>query len=410
MGARLGLALAVLCLAVLMAPMVTASSAPAPRATVTAGPLATPAFDGNPCGHPARDDPSCPTWNRCSRLASCTGDAPDPTIIKAGAAFLAISTGTPLGNSLQVLVSDHATSGYHAWPMGQCPTPGGSVACRLRYGSSAFGIDGRQGLPSWTLPGTQLAPAAAFLDGRWVLYFAGRSASTGRYCLGVAVLDERYAGRATAIRLPTDPTSPPLFIAPPTSTGPLRCEPPSRFGRTMGLVDPSVFVDPVDGTPWLAYKANDGSSPLAAVLLAQQLTPDGLHLTGKAHLLLTQDSASLLWEATIENPEMVQIQGRYRLLFSAGLWNTAGYSEAMATCTGPSGPCRQPNRPFLTSTPTAVGPGGGSVLTVDGTLDMAVAAWNPTCVGYPGQSTPSGCSTGARRLFVVPLEVSGRPR
>ena len=156
----------------------------------------------------------------------------------------------------------------------------------------------------------------------------------------------------------------------------------------MGLVDPSVFVDPVDGTPWLAYKANDGSSPLAAVLLAQQLTPDGLHLTGKAHLLLTQDSASLPWEATIENPEMVQIQGRYRLLFSAGLWNTAGYSEAMATCTGPSGPCRQPNRPFLTSTPTAVGPGGGSVLTVDGTLDMAVAAWNPTCVGYPGQSTP----------------------
>ena len=398
-GARLAAVLLALVAVLGVAPEVAGAG---PRSVVASLP-ATPAFDGNPCGTPARDDPGCPTWNRCSRLKSCTGDAPDPTIIHAGSAYLALTTGTALGNSLQVLVSDRVDGGYHAWPLGQCATPGGTVACRLRYGSSAFGIDGRQGLPSWTVPGTQVAPSAAFLAGRWVLYFAGQSTSTGRSCLGVAVLDPRYAGAGDAIVLPTDPAAPPLFTTPAGSPGPLRCEPPRRYGTAMGLVDPSVFVDPTDGTPWLAYKANDGSSAAPAALLAQQLTTDGLHLTGRAHLLLAQDAAAHPWESTIENPELLVVGGRTRLLFSAGLWSTDGYGEAMATCAGPQGPCTAPRQPFLTSTPTAAGPGGASAIMLDGVREMAVAAWDPSCVGYGALAVPAGCTTGARRLFVAPL-------
>ena len=354
---------------------------------------------------PARDDPTCPIWNRCSHLASCTGDAPDPALIKAGSQYLVLSTGTALGNSIQVLVSDRVDGGYHAWPVGQCPTDSGPIACRLRYGSSAFGIDGRQGLPAWTVPGTQMAPSATFLDGRWVMYFAGRSTTTSRSCLGVAELDPRYRGPGRSIELPSDPSAPPLFVTPAASPGPLRCEPARRYGTAVGLVDPSVFVNPGDGTPWLLYKTNDGSSPLAAHLLVQQLTPDGLHLTGPAHLLLSQDSRVFPWQATIENPEMVIAAGGFHLLFSAGLWDTTGYGEAEAACLGPSGPCWPPGAPFLTSTPTAAGPGGASVLRSHGTLEMAVAAWSPACIGYPGHATPQGCTTGARRLFVAPLAI-----
>ncbi len=375
-----------------------------PHAAVVGLP-ATPAFDGNPCSVPARDDPTCPVWNRCSHLSSCTGDAPDPALIKAGSSYVVLSTGTALGNSIQVLVSDRIDGGYHAWPMGQCPTGSGPVACRLRYGSSAFGIDGRQGLPGWTVPGTQMAPSAAFVGGRWVMYFAGVSTTTGRSCLGVAELDPRYRGSGRAISLPSDPSSPPLFVAPGSSPGPLRCEPPKRYGTAVGLVDPSVFVNPGDGTPWLLYKTNDGSSPLPAHLLVQQLTPDGLHLTGPAHLLLSQDTRVFPWQQTIENPEMVIASGGFHLLFSAGLWDTAGYGEAEAACLGPAGPCWPPSARFLTSTATAAGPGGASVLRVAGALAMAVAAWSPSCIGYPGHGSPSGCTTGARRLFVGPLAI-----
>jgi len=400
------LASVILAVSTLLVGLPSAASASAssaePRAAQVSLPIA-PAFDGNPCTTPARDDPTCPVWNRCSHLGSCTGDAPDPALIKAGSTYLVLSTGTALGNSIQVLVSDRIDGGFHAWPMGECPSSSGPVACRLRFGSSAFGVGGSAGLPTWTVPGTQMAPSAAFVGGRWVMYFAGVSTSTGRSCLGVAELNPRYRGSGRSIVLPTDPASPPLFVPPASSPGPLRCEPAKRYGTSVGLVDPSVFVNPGDGAPWLLYKTNDGSSPLAAHLLAQRLTPDGLHLTGPAHLLLSQDARTFPWQATIENPEMVIAGGGFHLLFSAGLWNTSGYGEAEAACIGPAGPCWPPSSPFLTSTPTAAGPGGASVLRVGGGLMMAVAAWSPACIGYPGHASPPGCTTGARRLFVAPL-------
>ena len=401
MAPRLASVLLVLGALSIVCPPVGAATS-GPRVAVASLP-ATPAFDGNPCGVPARDDVTCPKWNRCAVLASCTGDAPDPALIKAGSSFVVLTTGTALGKSIQVLVSDRVDGGYHGWPMGLCPATAGLVACRLRYGSSAFGIDGRQGLPTWTVPGTQVAPSAAFIAGRWVMYFAGTSTTTNRSCLGVATLDGRYAGSGRSIAFPTDPNAAPLFVAPADSPGPLRCEPPRRYGTAVGLVDPSVFVSPTDGTPWLLYKSNDGSSTAPAHLLAQQLTPDGLHLTGTVHLLLTQDTTAFPWEATIENPEMVAAGGGFHLLFSAGLWDTAGYGEAEAVCVGPAGPCWPAARRFFTSTPTAAGPGGASVAWVHGSPEIALAAWSPDCIGYPGHAVPSGCTTGARRLFVTSL-------
>ena len=364
--------------------------------TITVAKPTSPAFDGNPCSAPARDDPTCPIWNRCSRLQSCTGDAPDPSVVKAGSTYVAFTTGTALGNSIQVLVSNSVDSGYHAWPMADCTGPD---SCRSRSGSSAFGALGDQGLPSWTIPGTQIAPAAVFLGGRWLLYFAGRSRTTGRFCIGVAELNPIYRSIGRTIAFPTSATSPPLFQS--ASDTPLRCEPPVVYGTSVGVVDPSVFVDPTSGAPFLLYKTNDGSSSLPARLLSQPLSPNGLTLLRGANLLLTQDTVGFPWSTTIENPELGWSAGSYHLLYSAGQWDSAGYVEADAVCAGPAGPCWPSPSPVLKSRRGIAGPGGASLLTVRGTTSMAFHAWDPTCIGYAGSVPAGSCTTGARHLFVT---------
>ena len=67
------------------------------------------------------------------------------------------------------------------------------------------------------------------------------------------------------------------------------------------------------------------------------------------------------------------------------------------------GPCTKPNQqPWLTSTPTAKGPGSPSVFTdEDGNTWLALHSWGRGPVGYPD---------GARSLFVVRFAiVNGAP-
>jgi hypothetical protein len=295
------------------------------------------------------------------------GDAPDPDVVLDGSTYYAFTTGTTLGNYLQALVD---TSGS--------PLSGWASYNGQSYGSSAMPV-----VPAWEQINTQTSPGVFFWGGRWLMYYdasqAGHAAGTGWNCLSVAVADSLT---------PTDP------VFTDSSTQPLECQ--ADLG---GAIDPSPFIDPTTGAAYLVWKSNDGGSTQSAHLWSQPLSADGLSLVGSPHLLMTQDTVDFPFESTIENPDMAYSDGTYFLLFSAGIWDSASYSETYAICTGPEGPCTQPqSSPILTSYGPADGPGGGSLFQdASGNWMLAYAAWSPGCTDY---------SCGVRRLFVAPATLT----
>ena len=202
----------------------------------------------------------------------------------------------------------------------------------------------------------------------------GHAGDTGYDCLSVA----------TATTL-----TPTNAVFTDTSTGPLVCD--AALG---GAIDPSPFIDTTTGIAYLVWKSNDGGSTQGAKIWSQQLGADGMSLVGAPTELLDQDSVRYPWEATVENPQLIEQGGVYLLLFSAGLWDSATYSEAYVLCTSPTSPCTAGSTTqILTSSGFASGPGGGSLFRdQSGQWMLAYAAWRPGCTNY-------ACG-GARRLFV----------
>ena len=232
-----------------------------PASAATAGLASLPsaaAFGGNPCVAPP-DAGTCEDWNSCAKLLSCTGDAPDPAIIRMKDQYWAFTTGTALGNSIQVLVSSTPTGGYHGWYQVQCRRPGQwtTFACPARWGSSAFGTDGATGLPPWTSRGEQTSPSPLLIGGRLLMYYDAIRDATHHYCLAVAQLRPRDLAADGSMKAPE-------FIPAYGSQGPLACDPPSGYAQGVGLIDPEPFVDPATHTPWLLYKSNEGNSPQPA--------------------------------------------------------------------------------------------------------------------------------------------------
>jgi hypothetical protein len=291
-------------------------------------------------------------------------DAPDPDVVLSGSTYYAFTTGTALGNHLQALVD---TSGS--------PQSGWGPFTGHDYGSSAL-----PSVPAWEQLNTQTSPGVFFWGGKWLLYYdaaqAGHAADTGWDCLSVA----------TAATL--SPGSP---VFTDDSTQPLSCQ--SGLG---GSIDPSPFVDPVTGHAYLVWKSNDGGSSQPAYLWSQQLSGDGLSLVGSPQQILAQDTADFPFETTVENPDMVYVDGTYFLMFSTGIWDSTSYSETYATCAGPTGPCAQfQQTPILSSYGSAAGPGGGSLFQdASGAWMIDYSAWLPGCTDY-------SCG-GARRMFVAP--------
>jgi len=334
----------------------TAASAARPS-VVTVAPAPSPAFP----------NPACPNGSPAYNFPG-SGDAADPQVVYSGGTYYAFTTGNALGNNLAALVSTSPDRGYGP-DTGSC------------FGSTA--------LPSpsgWEAPNTQTSPGVFFYGGKWIMFYdaaqAGHPSDSGFDCLAVA----------TASQLtPTDAQFSDV------SGGPLLCQP-------TGSIDPSPFVDPVTGQAYLLWKQNDGGSPAPAYLWSEPLAPSGTAFASGSQpsLLLYNDTVAYPWETSVEDPSMVDAGGTYYLLFSAGVYTTSGYSEAIATCSGPAGPCGSQSQ-ILTSYGSALGPGGGALFDdASGNWWLDYAAWEggtPGCTNY-------GCGA-ARRLFVAPISLPG---
>jgi beta-xylosidase len=207
------------------------------------------------------------------------------------------------------------------------------------------------GLPAWATPGSVWAPAAMLRLGGAVLYYTVRERATGRQCVSVAI-----GG---------GPAGP--FLDP--SSAPLEC-------GTSGAIDPSPFVD-VNGDAYLLNKT-EGPARIGSRLLA----PDGRTFAGPPHELLAPTQR---WEGgNVEAPSMLLVPSGYWLFFSGNNWNSRGYAEGIAHCSGPAGPCQADGaNPVLASTEIIVGPGGGEVFNDGGSWRLAYHAYRAPLVGYP---------------------------
>jgi hypothetical protein len=297
------------------------------------------------------------------------GDAPDPDIVRSGSTYYAFTTGTALGNNIQVLVD---TTGS--------PASGFASLTGAPFGSTALPSP-----PAWETPGTQTSPGVFAYGGRWLMYYdaatGGRPGGTGNDCLSIA----------TAPSL-----DPPRFTD--TSSSPFLCQP--ALG---GSIDPSPFVDPATGTAYLVWKSNDGGSLLPGIIWSAQLDASGTAIVGAPVQLTFNDTVNHPWETTVEDPDMVVVNGVYYLVFSGGDYASAGYAQGYAVCAGPLGPCVQPQPgPFLASSGSIAGPGGGSLFQdASGTWWIGYAAWTAGCTSY--------LCGGARRLYTAPMVFAPPP-
>ncbi len=337
--------------------------------SISAGPVGAAGISVSPSSTPAFSSPSCPNGSPAYNYPG-SGDAADPDVVYSGGSYYAFTTGNASGNHIAALVSSSPSTGYTSYTK-QC------------YGSSAL-----LNPSSWEQPNTQTSPGVFFYGGKWIMFYdastSGNSNDSGHDCLAVA-------------------TTPSLSPAAPQFTDlthtPFLCQP-------TGSIDPSPFVDPANGEAYLLWKQNDGGSSAPAYIWSQPLDTTGTNFVAGSQptLLFSNDTTKYPWESTVEDPSMAYIAGDYLVLFSAGIYTSPSYSEAVTSCTGPSGPCGEQDQ-VLRSYGSVLGPGGGTLfLDTGGHWWMDYAAW----VGGSAGCTDYGCGA-ARRLFVAPVTVTGVP-
>ena len=279
-------------------------------------------------------------------------DGADPDLFRLGSTYYAFTTGTTWGNRIGVLSSTNPMSGW-------------ATITGHPYGSTAFGST-----PSWQQDNTQTSPGVYQWGGRFIMFYDALVTASGRYCLSVAT--------SASVTGPYQDSS----------SAPFECQ--LDLG---GSIDPSPFVD-ADGKPWLLWKSNDGSSAAVSSVWAAPLAADGISLAATPQIVMSKDSVAHPWETTVDDPDMVLVNGVHYLFFTGGDWQSANYAVGYAVCASVVGPCNQPSAgPILSSYGPAAGPGGGSLVSDgNGNWWLSYAAWSPGCTNY-------GC--GGKRLFYV---------
>ncbi|MFL5651149.1 MAG: glycoside hydrolase family 43 protein [Chloroflexota bacterium] len=271
-------------------------------------------------------------------------DFPDPFILADAGRYFAYAT-TDVSQNLQLARSSDLVT----WEMLDDPLPK---------------------LPGWS-SGDTWAPEVLKTSAGYVLYYTAhdsdlkRPDSSGSQCITLAVS-----------KAPEGP-----FVD--GSDKPLVCQ--ADLG---GSIDATAFVD-VDKTPWLIWKNDGNCCNLPTRFFMQQLSPDGLSLTGKVTDLGVVNDAS--WEGSlIEAPTLTVKDGTYYLFYSANGYDTEFYAVGYATAKKVTGPyVDAAENPILKSPaegPNAArarGPGHQSIVKDDdGELWLAYHAWDEDAVGY----------------------------
>jgi beta-xylosidase len=221
--------------------------------------------------------------------------------------------------------------------------------------------DALPALPKWSVfnSGYTWAPGVMEINGQFVMYYVARDKAADLQCIGRAVSD-----------VPTGP-----FLDPDEQA--FICQ--TDLG---GSIDAYPFRDE-DGKLYLFWKNDGNCCGLEVALWVQELSPDGLTLTGEPVKLIVRDQP---WERPlIENPAMVNHEGRYYLFYSGNWWESHEYAVGYAVCETVKGPCEKPlNEPWFQFKAPVMGPGGEAFFTdPEGNLWMAYHAWSGANVGYP---------------------------
>ncbi len=219
-------------------------------------------------------------------------------------------------------------------------------------------------LPDWAGWGKTWAPDVAQFEGGWVLYFSALYGETDLHCVGHAVSESPIG--------PFEPFEEPIV-----------CELDEG-----GTIDPSVHVDS-SGDAHLLWKVDANAIGAASILRSQRLSADGLELRGEAAELLRYEGG---WEwPLIEQPEIVEEDGKVHLFYAAGWYDTAGYQVGHALCTSVRGPCER------------TGDDGGWITTSEGIEGPGALSLEPFEDGYVGvyHAWTNSIRSGEFRSLVV---------
>jgi xylan 1,4-beta-xylosidase len=237
------------------------------------------------------------------------GDFPDPTAVRIGPEYWAISTRSTGQPSPPILRSPDLVH----W----------SVAGYLYTDA-----------PAWST-GSQVWGPWLERDGdRYLVYYSARK-KYGRPCITVG-----------------EASNP---IGPYTDSGPLVCQ-------ANASIDPSV-VHNVHGRAFLVWKENGGADPSS--IWVQPLTRDGLGLTGAPRKIMVGNRHS--WEGgLVEGPRIISRHGWLYLFYSGGRCcapSDCRYALGVARAKSIYGPWRRAKQnPILKSGKSWICPGHGALL------------------------------------------------
>ncbi len=173
---------------------------------------------------------------------------------------------------------------------------------------------------SWTsgdprFPDQLWGPTVAKLSGNgtsaWVMFYALRVNEFGTHCIDFATSQS-----------PDGPyTNPQQMFCSETP---------------LGVIDPYVFTDTVTGKNWLLWQDQGLAGSYWSSIWAREISLTSAQNAGWAagSVPVYLMSAGAEWEHGVaENPSMARLSdGVPTLFYSGGLWNSDGYSMAMAKC------------------------------------------------------------------------------
>lgn len=206
-------------------------------------------------------------------------------------------------------------------------------------------------LPTWANPTDAFwAPEIHIINDTFKVYFAARENATGILCIGVGSADN--------------------ILGPYTDSGA-----PLVKNTTVGSIDATVMTLE-NNTYYLLWKDDgNGNNPqIPTWIWAQELTNDGLALTGEKYQLIQEN---LPWEGDlVEGPWVIKRGGWYYLFYSGFCYCDSTYSVGVARSRNPLGPYEKKGDPILKSNSVWVGPGHCSVIRDNQALDQYVMLYH----------------------------------